>query len=184
MTLALLRGPRRHGHARRRRLHRRGRRRGPRPRSSSPAEGVVGGFTLASRGFLGRRLGQVLPVDSIRSVGTHAVTIESTDVLADVESARRADHRRRRQQRRRHDGVGSGARPGQGRHPRAVVRGLASSASRSAADRLAMASCRSTRQRAVSGSTLIVPDGFENLVRTDLTGLAGEVENLERGGSS
>ena len=33
---------------------------------------------------------------------------------------------------------------------------------------------------AVSASALVVPDGFENLVRTDLTGLAGEVDNIDR----
>ena len=35
---------------------------------------------------------------------------------------------------------------------------------------------------AVSASTLVVPDSFENRVRTDLLGLAGELAGLERGG--
>ena len=148
-----------------------------------PAEGVVGGFTLARRGFLGRRLGQVLRVDSIRSVGTHAVTIESTDALADVESARRADHHgdvtndvvvteSGRELGRVKDVVLRG-----GPRPRVVGFEIGGGP---AGDGFVPIDT----SRAVSGSTLIVPDGFENLVRTDLTGLAGEVENLERGGSS
>ena len=148
-----------------------------------PAEGVVGGFTLARRGLLGRRLGQVLTVDSIRSVGTHAVTIESTDALADVESARRADHRRDvsndvvvtesgRELGRVKDVILRG-----GPQPRVVGFEIGGGP---AGDGFVPIDT----SRAVSGSTLIVPDGFENLVRTDLTGLAGEVENLERGGSS
>jgi hypothetical protein len=43
------------------------------------------------------------------------------------------------------------------------------------------ASCPSTPSAAVSRSTLIVPDSFENRVRTDLVGLAGEVTELEGG---
>ena len=35
--------------------------------------------------------------------------------------------------------------------------------------------------RAVSASALIVPDSFENRVRTDLVGLAGELADLEQG---
>src|SRR5438552_2495171 len=35
------------------------------------------------------------------------------------------------------------------------------------------------RHSAVSGSSLIVPDGFEQRIRTDLTGLAGELASLE-----
>jgi uncharacterized protein YrrD len=148
-----------------------------------PAAGVVGGFTLARRGFLGRRLGQVLPVDSIRSVGTHAVTIESTGALADVESARRADHHgdvtndvvvteSGRELGRVKDVVLRG-----GPQPRVVGFEIGGGP---AGDGFVPIDT----SRAVSGSTLIVPDGFENLVRTDLTGLAGEVENLERGSSS
>ena len=37
---------------------------------------------------------------------------------------------------------------------------------------------------AVSASTLIVPDSFENRIRTDLTGLAGELIEIERGATS
>jgi hypothetical protein len=36
------------------------------------------------------------------------------------------------------------------------------------------------QQQGVSGSALIVPDGFESRVRTDLTGLAAELVDLER----
>jgi len=35
------------------------------------------------------------------------------------------------------------------------------------------------RKSAVSGSSLIVPDGYEQRIRTDLTGLAGELASLE-----
>ena len=148
-----------------------------------PAEGVVGGFTLASRGFLGRRMGQVLPVDRMRSLGTHAVTIESTGALADVESARRSDHRgdvtndvvvteSGRELGRVKDVILRG-----GPQPRVVGFEIGGG---SAGDGFVPIDTSGV----VSASALIVPDSFENLVRTDLTGLAGEVENLERGGSS
>jgi uncharacterized protein YrrD len=148
-----------------------------------PGQGDVGGFTLANRGFLGRRLGQILPVKSIRSVGTHAVTIESTNALSDVESARRSGHggdvtndvvvtESGRELGRVKDVILRG-----GPQPRVVGYEIGGGA---AGDGFVPIDT----SRAVSGSTLIVPDRFENLVRTDLTGLAGEIENLERGESS
>ena len=42
-----------------------------------PDRGVVSGFTLGARGFFGRRMRNVLPVEPVRSVGTHAVMVDS-----------------------------------------------------------------------------------------------------------
>jgi uncharacterized protein YrrD len=149
-----------------------------------PSDGVIGGFTLAKRGFFGRRLRTVLPVEAIRSVGTHAVTIDAADALTDpaeladqhealegdadvtsndvlTESGRNLGQVR--------DVVISG-----GRRPRVVGFEIGGGA---AGDGFVPIDT----SRAVSRSTLIVPDSFENRVRTDLVGLAGEVTELEGG---
>ena len=52
-----------------------------------PSEGIIGGFTLGRRGFFGRRLREVLPAEMIRSVGTHAVTIDSAAAITDPNEA-------------------------------------------------------------------------------------------------
>ncbi|MGH6633800.1 MAG: PRC-barrel domain-containing protein, partial [Sphingopyxis sp.] len=52
-----------------------------------PASGGIGGFTLAKRGFFGRRMKQVLRVGAIHSVGTHAVTVDSADSITDHDVA-------------------------------------------------------------------------------------------------
>ena len=46
-----------------------------------PGRGVITGFTLRKRGFLGRRLKAVLPVDQVVSVGTDAVMIDGIEAL-------------------------------------------------------------------------------------------------------
>ena len=46
-----------------------------------PGRGEITGFTLRKRGFLGRRLKAVLPVDQVVSVGTDAVMIDGIEAL-------------------------------------------------------------------------------------------------------
>jgi uncharacterized protein YrrD len=149
-----------------------------------PAQGVIAGFTLAKRGFLGRRMREVLPVDALRSVGTHAVTIDSADAItapqdapADVASVnRKADVTANevvtesgRILGRVQDVVLVG-----GPNPRVVGFEIAGGPAGSGFVPI-------DTSGSISGSTLIVPDSFENRIRTDLTGLAGEIAEL--GGS-
>jgi uncharacterized protein YrrD len=146
-----------------------------------PAAGVVGGFTLAKRGFLGRRMREVLPVDAVHSLGTHAVTVDSAAALTGPADApqdvatvdRKADVTSNdvltesgRNLGRVHDVILTG-----GRRPRVVGYEIGGGA---AGDGFVPIDT----SRAVSRSALIVPDGFENRVRTDLTGLAGEIDAL------
>jgi uncharacterized protein YrrD len=148
-----------------------------------PGGGVVGGFTLAKRGFFGRRMRVVLPVAAIRSVGTHAVTIDSADVITDpdvaapeqavagdaditsddviTESGRTLGRVR--------DVIISG-----GRHPRVVGFEIGGGP---AGDGFIPIDT----SRGLSRSTLIIPDSFENRIRTDLVGLAGDIKDLEAG---
>jgi uncharacterized protein YrrD len=148
-----------------------------------PGQGEVQGFTLAKRGLFGRRLREVLPVDLIRSVGTHAVMIDSTDAIIDPDDAapdiaavdRKADVTSNSVI------TESGRNLGQvldvilagGAHPRVVGYQIGGG---SAGDGFVPIDT----SRAVSASTLVVPDSFENRVRTDLTGLASELVDLER----
>ena len=148
-----------------------------------PSEGVIGGFTLGRRGFLGRRLREVLPAGMIRSVGTHAVTIDSTAAITDPNEAptevanvdRKADVTANevmtesgRTLGRVRDVIVTG-----GPNPRVV--GFEIGDGPAGAGFVPI-----DTSRAVSRSTLIVPDSFENRIRTDLVGLAGELADLER----
>lgn len=152
-----------------------------------PSQGVVTGFTLGKRGLFGGRLGEVLPVQSVRSVGTHAVMVDSVDAISDpadapqevtsgversadvtddmvvTESGRQLGHVR--------DVVLSG-----GGTPRVVGFQIGGGP---AGDGFVPIDTHT----AVSASALIVPDGFENRVRTELTELAGDLTELDRGGS-
>lgn len=146
-----------------------------------PAAGVVGGFTLAKRGFLGRRLREVLPVDAVHSLGTHAVTVDSADAITAPDDApahlaavdRKADvtsdtvlTESGRDLGRVQDVILSGG-------PRPHVVGYEIGGGSAGAGFVPI-----DTSRTVSRSALIVPDEFENRVRTDLVGLAGEVADL------
>ena len=142
------------------------------------------GFTLATLGFLGHRLRQVLPVGAIRSVGTHAITIDSAAAVTDSNESPAevpvVDEKA--------DVTGntvvteSGHALGQvvdvilvgGPDPRVVGFEIGGGA---AGDGFVPIDA----SRAVSASALVVPDSFENRVRTDLVGLAGELSELEQG---
>jgi uncharacterized protein YrrD len=143
--------------------------------------GTIRGFTLRRRGFFGRRLKNVLPIDGVASVGTHAVMVETADsithpdsapedvkvdggadVLSDVvitESGRTLGSV--------HDVVVTG-----GPDPRVV--GFEISGERVGDGLVPIAA-----SRGLSGSALIVPDGYEQRIRNDLTGLAAELALIE-----
>jgi uncharacterized protein YrrD len=146
-----------------------------------PGKGEITGFTLRNRGFLGRRLKAVLPIDSVTSVGTDAVMIEGEEALTHPDDAP-DDVTIDKSSNVLNDQVvtESGRTLGAvkdviivgGRSPRVV--GFVISGG-SVGDGLVPIG----KQSAVSGSSLIVPDGYEQRIRTDLTGLAGELANLE-----
>jgi uncharacterized protein YrrD len=150
-----------------------------------PGAGRITGFTLRRRGFLGRRMKDVLPVDAVFSVGTDAVMIEDAGALTSPDDAP-------------DDVVGAGHGGGNvlhsqvvtesgrslgevkdvivvgGRDPQVVGFEIAGG---SVGDGLVPIG----RHSAVSGSALIVPDDFEQRIRTDLTGLAGELALIDGG---
>lgn len=144
-------------------------------------QGTITGFTLRKRGFLGRRLKQVLPIDGVASVGTHAVMVETADALTHPDDApddttvdRHADVL--------NDSVitESGRTVGTVRDvvivggPNPAVVGFEIGGG-SVGDGLIPVAAKS----AVSGSALIVPDGYEQRIRTDLTGLAAELSAID-----
>ena len=147
----------------------------------NPVLGQITGFTLRKRGLLGRRLKDVLPVDAVVSVGTDAVMVESADALSapeDAPSTMDADAG--------NDVLGdevmteSGRKLGHvrdvivigGKSPRVVAFEVSGGA---VGDGLVPVGEHS----AVSGNALIVPDAYEQRIRTDLTGLAAELASIE-----
>jgi uncharacterized protein YrrD len=149
-----------------------------------PERGVIAGFTLGRRGFFGRRMRQLLAVESIYSVGSHAVTVDSAQAITEPGDAptsvtqvdRKADVTANsvltesgRELGTVRDVVIAG-----GRRPRVVGFQIGGGA---AGDGFVPIDTSG----AVSASTLVVPDSFENRIRTDLLGLAGEIADLDRG---
>ena len=148
-----------------------------------PTRGGLTGFTLTKRGFWRGRLKQVLPVDGVLSVGTHAVMVEDERALADPSDApadvRDADPAA--------DVVGNIVVTESGRQlgeladvvivggPAPHVVGYAVSGGL-VGDGLIPLHAHS----GLSASALVVPDELENRVRSDLTGLAAELADLER----
>jgi uncharacterized protein YrrD len=146
-----------------------------------PSKGEITGFTLRKRGFLGRRLKDVLPIAAVVSVGTDAVMIDGEDALTnpkdapdDIVTDKSANVLQ--DQVITESGRSLGAVKDViivgGPSPRVVGFEVAGG---SVGDGLVPVG----RHSAVSGSALIVPDGYEQRIRTDLTGLAGELANLE-----
>jgi len=146
-------------------------------------QGTITGFTLRKRGFLGRRLKDILPVGGVASVGTHAVMVEddgalthpddapddttidgSRDVLDDLvitESGRALGTVR--------DVIVTG-----GPAPRVVGFVIAGG---SVGDGFIPLGAK----RGVSGSALIVPDDYEGRIRSDLTGFAAVLAGIDQG---
>jgi len=148
-----------------------------------PARGALTGFTLRKRGFLGRKMKHVLPISSVTAVGTAAVMVAGAEAITHPDDApaeavpeRKADVLS--------DQVitESGQLLGTvrdvivlgGPQPRVVAFQVAGGP---VGDGLVPLGAES----AVSSSALIVPDGFEHRIRTDLTGLAAELALIEGG---
>jgi uncharacterized protein YrrD len=147
--------------------------------------GTVTGFTLRKRGVFGRRLKSILPLDGVASVGTHAVMVETADSIVHPDDApddTATDDRANVL----NDMVitESGRTLGVVRDvivlggPTPTVVGFEISGG-SVGDGLIPVAAKS----GVSGSALIVPDGYEQRVRSDLTGLAAELSTVEGGRS-
>ncbi|MEP7114393.1 MAG: PRC-barrel domain-containing protein [Ilumatobacteraceae bacterium] len=144
-------------------------------------QGTITGFTLRKRGFLGRRMKNVLPAAAVASVGTHAVMVDNDDALTHPDDApddTAADGNRNVlndmviTESGRSLGtvkdviVVGGATP--------TVVGFEIGGGSVGAGLIPIAA-----KRGVSGSSLIVPDGYEQRIRTDLTGLAAELATIE-----
>jgi uncharacterized protein YrrD len=143
--------------------------------------GAISGFTLRKRGFLGRRMKEVLPIVSVSAVGTHAVMVESTDALTHPDDApddavpdRHGDVLR--------DQVITESGRIIGHVKDVIVVGGSSPrvvAFQVTGGPIGEGLVPLRARTAVSGSALIVPDSYEQRIRTDLTGLASELALLE-----
>jgi uncharacterized protein YrrD len=148
-----------------------------------PNQGLITGFTLNQRGRFKGRLRALLPIDTVAAVGTDAVMVASDDALVDPDDAPATVTAARREDDVLHDLVvtASGRQLGTvqdvvllgGPTPRVV--GFEIGGGDVGTGLIPVG-----QQEGVSGSALIVPDGFESRVRTDLTGLAAELVDLER----
>ncbi len=147
-----------------------------------PGRGVITGFTLRKRGFLGRKIKDVLPIEVVVSVGTDAVMVANVDALTarddapdDVVASKNDDvltndviTESGRTLGKVRDVIVVG-----GPSPRVVGFEVAGGPVGNGLVPIAV-------QTGVSGSALIVPDSYEQRIRTDLTGLAAELTDIER----
>lgn len=143
--------------------------------------GAVTGFTLRRRGFFGRRLKTVLPVNAVLSVGTDAVMVAGPDAITDPDD--------------RPDDMSTGTASDVlddevftisgrslgtvrdviivgGPSPRVV--GFEVGGGQVGNGLIPLGA-----QASLSGSALVVPDDFEQRIRNDLTGLAAELALIE-----
>lgn len=151
-----------------------------------PSQGVVTGFTLGNRGLFGGRRRELLPADAISSIGSHAVMVESVEAITDPADAphevassveRSADvtddmviTESGRELGRVRDVVLAG-----GGSPRVV--GFEIGGGEGGDGFIPIGT-----HTAVSASALIVPDGSEQRVRSDLTALAEDLKNVNTSG--
>jgi len=148
-----------------------------------PNEGGIAGFRLNRRGRFKGRLRALLPIETVAAVGTDAVMVASADALVAPDEAPATVTTARQDDDVLHDLVvtSSGRQLGTiqdvvllgGPAPRVV--GFEIGGGDVGTGLIPLG-----RQQGVSGSALIVPDDFESRVRTDLTGLAAELVDLER----
>jgi uncharacterized protein YrrD len=151
----------------------------------APGKGAISGFTLRKSGYFGRRLKTVLPIDSVLSVGTGAVMVADADAITDPEDTPE-DMTTTGSKDVLEDEVFtvSGRSLGivrdvviiGGQTPRVVGFEVGGGTVGNGLIPLGA-------QTAVSGSALIVPDGFEQRIRGDLTGLAAELALIETSSS-
>jgi uncharacterized protein YrrD len=148
-----------------------------------PTRGGLVGFTLTKRSFWRGRMKQLLPIEGVLSVGTHAVMVEDGSALADPADApaevRRADPSA--------DVLGNLVVTESGRllGERVDVVIVGGSAPRVVGYRLSGGLVGDGlvplhAHSGLSSSALVVPDDLEPRVRSDLTGLAAELADLER----
>ena len=148
-------------------------------------KGAITGFTLRRRGFFGRRLKTVLPIDAVLGVGTGAVMVANADAISDP-SDTPVDMASSESNDVLDDEVFtiSGRSLGTvrdviilgGSTPRVVGFEVGGGVVGNGLIPLGA-------QTALSGSALVVPDDFEQRIRSDLTGLAAELSLIETSGS-
>jgi uncharacterized protein YrrD len=147
------------------------------------AGGILTGFTLRKRGFLGRRMKAVLPLADVVSVGTDAVMVRNHDALSEpqdappsMETAKSADVLDDRvvTESGRVLGVVADVIFIGGRAPKVIGFEIADGPSGRGFIPLGIT-------RAVSGSALVVPDSYEKRIRADLSGLVAEVSMISGG---
>jgi uncharacterized protein YrrD len=143
--------------------------------------GEITGFTLRKRGFLGGRLKEVLPIGEVVSIGTEAVMIDGQRALVPRKEAPEEMSTNAGSNVLTNQVVTeSGRTLGEvkdvvvlgGRTPRVVGFEVSGGP---VGDGLVPIG----RQSALSGSALIVPDEYEQRIRTDLTGFAAELAGIE-----
>ncbi len=151
----------------------------------APDRGAITGFTLRRRGFFGRRLKTVLPIEAVSSVGTDAVMVEGADAISDP-----ADEPDDAVSHTSDDVLKNEVYTMSGRllgtvrdviilgGPTPRVVGFEVGGGSVGGGLIPLGA-----QAAVSGSALIVPDDFEQRIRNDLTGLAAELSLIETNGS-
>jgi uncharacterized protein YrrD len=147
--------------------------------------GAITGFTLRHRGFLGRPLSVVLPISAVLSVGTGAVMVAGADAIAD-----RSDTPDEMAAHGSNDVLDDQVLTMSGRSLGTVrdVIIIGGSAPRIVGFEVSGGVVGNGliplgAQSAVSGSALIVPDDFEQRIRSDLTGLAAELSLIEVSGA-
>lgn len=143
--------------------------------------GAITGFTLRRRGFFGRRLKTVLAIEAVLSVGTDAVMVADVDAISDPSDTP--------EDLTSHDlndvledevFTVSGRSLGTVRDvvilggARARVVGFEIDGGTVGRGLIPLGA-----QSAVSASALVVPDDFEQRIRSDLTGLAAELSLIE-----
>lgn len=149
----------------------------------TPGRGAITGFTLRRRGFLGRRLKTVLPIDAVLSVGTDAVMVAHADAISDPSDSDQSDDLvEHTSDDVLHDEVVTMSGRSLGTVRDVVI--LGGTAPRVVGFEVGGGIVGSGliplgAQTAVSGSVLVVPDDFEQRIRSDLTGLAAELSLIE-----
>jgi uncharacterized protein YrrD len=148
-----------------------------------PEQGFLAGLILMKRNFWHGRMREVLPLEGIASIGTHAVMVADPGALADRRDAPSEMTRPDLHRDVLDDMVvtESGRQLGKivdviivgGDAPRVVGFQVSGGA---VGDGLVPIGAKS----GLSGTTLVVPDEYEARIRTDLTGLAAELVDIER----
>jgi uncharacterized protein YrrD len=148
-----------------------------------PEQGSLAGLTLMKRNFWHGRMRETLPLDGIASIGTHAVMVSDYGALADPTEAPSAvteadphldvlDNMVVTESGRQLGKIVDVIIVG-GDAPRVVGFQVSGGA---VGDGLIPIGAKI----GLSGTALVVPDDYEARIRTDLTGLAAELVEIER----